>query len=109
MGLSRQTPKSPNKMDRSMQWQAARPGVGDWAALAGLGIASLPLILSTEEIATSRLVRVLEDWNPRSAEIYAIYADKKHIKRSVRLFIESLRRLWPDGGDTLPARQNALT
>jgi DNA-binding transcriptional LysR family regulator len=62
------------------------------AALAGLGVAALPDILCAEDLASGRLVKVLENWKPRSADIYAIYADKKHVKKSVRMFVDCLRR-----------------
>jgi DNA-binding transcriptional LysR family regulator len=43
------------------------------AALAGAGIAGLPLMISREEVASGRLIEVLPEAQLPSSELYAVY------------------------------------
>ncbi|MFT2095390.1 LysR family transcriptional regulator [Acidiphilium multivorum] len=62
------------------------------AALAGVGIALLPVWLVGEDIARGRLVRLLPDWfsmiSTRPGGIYGIYPPHARISPKVRAFLD---------------------
>ncbi len=43
------------------------------AALAGVGVVQLPLMMVTEQLAEGTLVRLLPDWSVRHEIIHAVY------------------------------------
>jgi DNA-binding transcriptional LysR family regulator len=62
------------------------------AALAGLGVASLPSWVIADELRSGALRRVLSSWElPRSA-IYAVYPDNRLMSAKVRAFVDHLAR-----------------
>jgi DNA-binding transcriptional LysR family regulator len=64
------------------------------AALAGLGIALLPVWCVAAEIATGQLIRVLPDWQatPTTFDhcIYAVYQRHRHVSPKVRALVDFL-------------------
>jgi DNA-binding transcriptional LysR family regulator len=58
------------------------------AAMDGLGIAQLPLLLAQPEIAAGRLVPVLADWRLPSAPVHAVFASARYLTPKVRAFID---------------------
>jgi DNA-binding transcriptional LysR family regulator len=60
------------------------------AALAGAGIAGLPLIISREEVASGRLVEVLSGAQLPSAELYAVYPSRRFQTMKVKAFLDFL-------------------
>jgi len=58
------------------------------AAVAGLGIALLPHLLTASEIAAGRLVQVLPQFRRDGADFYAVCVSRRHIPRAVSAFIE---------------------
>jgi len=64
------------------------------AALAGLGIALLPVWCVAGEIATGQLIRVLPEWQATPTtfdhNIYAVYQRHRHVPPKVRAFIDFL-------------------
>lgn len=64
------------------------PEVARAAALAGLGYARLPWFTAREALADGRLVGLLEDWEPRSSAIYAVYPHRRHLSGKVRVFVD---------------------
>lgn len=58
------------------------------AALAGLGIASLPTFAAHDDCATGRLRPVLADWSTRQLDIHAVYPSHKSLSPAVRAFVE---------------------
>ena len=60
------------------------------AALAGLGITSLPTFLVGPDIAAGNLAIVLPDTQPAALGIYALYAPNRYLAAKTRLFIDFL-------------------
>ncbi|MEJ1160221.1 LysR family transcriptional regulator [Prosthecomicrobium sp. N25] len=66
------------------------PEVARSAALAGLGFARLPWFTAREEIASGRLVPLLEAYETNAAGIYAVYPHRRHLSGKVRVFVDFL-------------------
>ncbi|GGE23449.1 transcriptional regulator, LysR family [Gemmobacter megaterium] len=60
------------------------------AAVAGLGMARLPLSLVMEDLATGRLRRVLPGWRPPTFSIHAIYRTRRSLQLAGRIFLDEL-------------------
>lgn len=60
------------------------------AALAGVGVVQLPLMMIGEEIGSGRLVRVLPDWAPRCHVLHAVYPSRRGLLPSVRALMDFL-------------------
>ena len=60
------------------------------AALAGLGIARLPLFVCGVELEAGRLRRVLSSWSTGERPVHAVYPSTKQLSRNVRAFIDFL-------------------
>jgi DNA-binding transcriptional LysR family regulator len=65
--------------------------------IAGFGIGNLPSLLVGPEIADGRLEALLEDFQPASSPIYALYPHRTYVAAKVRAFVNFLmRELTPD-------------
>ena len=60
------------------------------AALAGLGIALIPAFLVRDEVRSGRLVALLDGFEPKPIDLYAIYPPTRFLAAKVRLFIDFL-------------------
>jgi DNA-binding transcriptional LysR family regulator len=65
----------------------------DWlvikhAAVAGLGVVSMPDELCGEEIAAGRLEIVLPEWTLPSAALHIVYTSRRGLIPAVRAFID---------------------
>jgi DNA-binding transcriptional LysR family regulator len=60
------------------------------AALAGIGIAALPIWAVYDELRSGRLTRVLVDWEAPVSMIYAVYPGNRLMSVKVRRFIDHL-------------------
>jgi DNA-binding transcriptional LysR family regulator len=60
------------------------------AALAGLGIALIPAFLVRDEVRNGRLAPLLDGFEPRPIDLYAIYPPTRFLAAKVRLFIDFL-------------------
>lgn len=58
------------------------------AAVDGLGIAQLPLLLARREVEAGTLVPVLADWRLPSAPVHAVFASARYLTPKVRAFID---------------------
>ena len=58
------------------------------AAVDGLGIAQLPLLLARPELAAGRLRPVLADWHLPTVEVHAVFASARYLTPKVRAFID---------------------
>jgi DNA-binding transcriptional LysR family regulator len=58
------------------------------AALEGMGLAGLPTWMIETDLKEKKLVRVLVQYQPFVAEIYAVYASRKFLSSKVRTFID---------------------
>jgi DNA-binding transcriptional LysR family regulator len=60
------------------------------AAAAGLGIALIPAFLVRDELKSSALVPLLDGFEPRPINLYAIYPPTRFLAAKVRVFIDFL-------------------
>ena len=60
------------------------------AALAGVGVVQLPLMMVTEQLAEGTLVRLLPDWSVRHEIIHAVYPSRRGLLPSVRSVLDYL-------------------
>ncbi|HLQ86848.1 MAG TPA: LysR substrate-binding domain-containing protein [Salinisphaeraceae bacterium] len=60
------------------------------AALQGLGVVQLPLLVGGDDLAAGRLVEVLPGWAPRSGEWQAVFPERRGLLPSVRALIDFL-------------------
>ncbi len=60
------------------------------AAVAGLGVLQLPLMMVRDELASGALVRLLPGWAPRREIIHAVFPSRRGLLPSVRLLIDHL-------------------
>lgn len=64
------------------------PGVIKFAAVAGVGIALLPLMLIRQELAQGQLQSVLSAWEGPATDIGAVYPSRQGLPLKVRVFID---------------------
>src|SRR5699024_1013590 len=57
------------------------------AALAGLGVVQLPLMVGYRAIAAGRLIDILPDWTPHGGIVYVVFPSRRGLLPSVRLLI----------------------
>ncbi|WP_428241409.1 LysR substrate-binding domain-containing protein [Gynuella sp.] len=60
------------------------------AARQGLGVASLPSSLCTNDIANGQLVKILEQWIPQPGQLFAIYPSSNSLTVAARQFLDLL-------------------
>lgn len=65
------------------------------ATRKGLGVASLPVRLCNEDLASGRLVPVLGDWSPEPVSFFAIYPGSRTITAATRKFLDLLLERLP--------------
>ncbi len=66
------------------------------AAVAGLGVATLPDFVAEPELASGRLVTILDDWVPKGAGIYAVYPHRRYLPAKIRVFVDYLAQWFKD-------------
>ncbi len=74
----------------SGQFTANSPVTVRAAMLAGLGAALGPKFIVREDIRAGRLVRMLDDYMPDGAGIYAVFPHRRHLPARTRLFVDFL-------------------
>jgi DNA-binding transcriptional LysR family regulator len=62
------------------------------AAVAGLGVALLPMFLIGDDLRAGRLVPLLSDWTVPAVPVNAVYPARRHIAAKVRAFVDLLAR-----------------
>ncbi len=70
---------------------APDPTINHQLAVAGVGIALLPLAAARADVEQDRLVRLLPDWEPDPVELFALYSSRLSTSPKVRVFLEFLR------------------
>ena len=60
------------------------------AALAGVGVVQLPLLMVQEQLINGTLLRLLPDWAPRREIIHAVFPSRRGLLPSVRALIDYL-------------------
>ncbi|NKI72154.1 LysR family transcriptional regulator [Collimonas pratensis] len=66
------------------------------AALAGMGVATLPRYACAAELAAGSLLPVLPDWRPRAGHLVVLFPSRRGLAPAVRAFVDFLK-------DELPA------
>ncbi|MBW9056305.1 LysR family transcriptional regulator [Rhizobium mesosinicum] len=66
------------------------------AALAGLGLAQIPVFMAREPIAKGELVQTLTEWTRESLPLYVVYPPNRHLSNKVRVFVDWLVKLLAD-------------
>jgi DNA-binding transcriptional LysR family regulator len=60
------------------------------AALAGVGVVQLPLMMVCSELASGALVKLVPEWAPRREIIHAVFPTRRGLLPSVRALVEFL-------------------
>lgn len=60
------------------------------AALAGLGVVRLPMIVGGRDLLNGRLASVLPDWRPRGGIFHAVFPSRRGLLPSVRALLDFL-------------------
>lgn len=60
------------------------------AAVAGVGVVQLPLLMAREQLADGTLVRVLEEWEPKREVIHAVFPSRRGLLPAVRALVDFL-------------------
>jgi LysR family transcriptional regulator, regulator for bpeEF and oprC len=63
------------------------------ATMSGLGVATVPRFMVTEQLRRGELVQVLADWNSVPIPLYIVYPPNRHLSNKVRVFVDWLVRL----------------
>lgn len=81
---------APIPVNVSGQFTVNSPVSVRMAALAGLGAALEPEFIVRDDIAAGHLVRLLDDYMPSEAGIYAVFPHRRHLPARTRLFVDFL-------------------
>lgn len=60
------------------------------AAIAGMGVVHLPLMILEEELERGELVRLLPEWSSKGALIHAVFPTRRGLQPAVRKFLDFL-------------------
>ncbi len=60
------------------------------AAVSGLGVALMPVFMICDDLRAGRLEPVLEDFEPESQGVHAVYPHNRHLSAKVRAFVDYL-------------------
>ena len=60
------------------------------AAIAGIGIASVPEFLVEDDVAAGRLVRLLDGWSTGRGAVHLVYPSGRHLSPIVRALVDLL-------------------
>ncbi|HEY0332372.1 MAG TPA: LysR family transcriptional regulator [Stenotrophomonas sp.] len=63
------------------------------AALAGLGIIQTPTLGVAEQLASGALIEILPTWQAAPMPVHLLYAQRRHLPRRVRVFMDWLATL----------------
>lgn len=69
------------------------------AALAGVGLCQLPVMMVREQLSDGSLVRLLPDWSPRSELLHAVFPSRRGVLPAVRALIEHLAERFSKMGE----------
>jgi DNA-binding transcriptional LysR family regulator len=60
------------------------------AAVAGVGVVQLPVMMVSDELAAGTLVKVLPEWEPKSGIVHAVFPSRRGLLPAVRALIDFL-------------------
>jgi DNA-binding transcriptional LysR family regulator len=58
------------------------------AAIRGLGVAQLPVVVASDAASAGELTRVLPDWHPPAVPVHALFPSSRYLTPKVRAFID---------------------
>jgi LysR family transcriptional regulator, regulator for bpeEF and oprC len=58
------------------------------AAIRGLGIAQLPVVVANPALSSTELARVLPEWHPPAVPVHALFPSNRYLTPKVRAFID---------------------
>lgn len=62
------------------------------AALAGLGIVQLPVLMVWRDLEAGRLIHALPQWRPRAGIVHAVFPSRRGLLPAVRLLLDFLAK-----------------
>lgn len=62
------------------------------AALAGVGVVQLPLLMTQRQLTEGSLLRLLPEWSPKREIIHAVFASRRGLLPSVRALVDFLAK-----------------
>lgn len=65
------------------------------AAVAGLGVASIPVDRCTRDLEERRLRRILKGWRAEATPVHALYPSTRHLSPKVSAFLDALSARMP--------------
>lgn len=77
------------KVDGQLTYSSSIPMIE--AAIAGLGIAYVPENLTTDAVASGRLIKVLEDWSPFFSGYHLSYPSRRQMSPALAIIVDALR------------------
>ncbi|WP_090572409.1 LysR substrate-binding domain-containing protein [Nitrosomonas sp. Nm33] len=60
------------------------------AAVAGVGVVQLPVVMARDQLGAGSLVRLVPDWAPGREIIHAVFPSRRGLLPSVRALIDFL-------------------
>jgi DNA-binding transcriptional LysR family regulator len=69
------------------------------AALAGVGVAHLPVMMVAAELRQGSLVRLLPGWAPPDELVHAVLPSKRHLRPAVRTLVDFLAEAFSKLGE----------
>jgi DNA-binding transcriptional LysR family regulator len=60
------------------------------AAVAGVGVCQLPVMMVRDQLTDGSLVRLLPDWAPRREILHAVFPSRRGLLPGVRMLIDYL-------------------
>ncbi len=72
------------------------------AAVAGVGVVQLPLMVIRDQVATGELVHVIPGWAPRPQIVHAVFASRRGLLPAVRALIDHLVESFRDIVEEIP-------
>ncbi len=60
------------------------------AAVAGVGVVQLPVLMAREQLAAGTLLRVLDEWEPKREVIHAVFPSRRGLLPAVRALVDFL-------------------
>lgn len=64
--------------------------------LAGAGVALLPYGIVSKDVKNGQLVNILPELETEETDVYLVYASRKHMTSSAKLFIEHIQQALTD-------------
>jgi len=92
-------PKSGEEFEATGSFEGNSTDVVFRAALAGIGIARLPLYMADRKFESGELVHVMPEYAPPSTDIVVMFADKRNLAPKTRAFVDYLVQRFRDTKD----------